>query len=110
LSDNGGPTSVNHSINAPFRGMKGTSLDGGVHVPFIMSWKGTLPEGTRYPHLVSALDLTPTFIHLSGNKKADQHKFTGVNLFPYLTGKREQPHDTLFIQTEVSTAIITDTF
>src|SRR4051794_31607561 len=49
LSDNGGPTMLgttrNGSINAPLRGSKRTTLEGGTHVPFVVSWKGKLPAG-----------------------------------------------------------------
>lgn len=61
LSDNGGPVDSNASLNAPFNGQKGILLEGGIRVPFIMKWKGYLPEGESYPHPVIALDLMPTF-------------------------------------------------
>ncbi len=52
FSDNGGPTmlgtTINGSSNAPLRGSKRTTLDGGVHVPFVASWPGKLPAGRTY--------------------------------------------------------------
>lgn len=52
LSDNGGtrrsadePNHVTGSLNTPFRGDKGTALDGGIRVPFIVRWTGRLPAG-----------------------------------------------------------------
>ena len=53
LSDNGGPTPVNASRNDPLRGFKAQTWEGGVRVPFIVQWKGTLPAGkvfhSRHP-------------------------------------------------------------
>ena len=47
VSDNGGPSSVNGSNNAPLRGNKTTTWDGGIRVPFFVQWKARLPKGRR---------------------------------------------------------------
>ena len=65
LSDNGGPTAELTSSNAPFSGGKGTLLEGGLRVPFLVQWKGQLPAGKTFTHPVSALDLAPTFLAAS---------------------------------------------
>ena len=61
LSDNGGPCDSNASINAPFNGQKGILLEGGIHVPFVMNWKGKLPKKVTYENPVISLDLAATF-------------------------------------------------
>src|SRR5262245_34830056 len=51
FSDNGGPTlvgGVNGSSNAPLRGSKRQTWEGGIRVPFVISWKGHVPAGTTY--------------------------------------------------------------
>jgi len=61
FSDNGGPDS-NGSWNGPLSGGKGALKEGGVRVPMIWSWPGTLPANQRYTSPISALDLLPTFL------------------------------------------------
>ena len=89
FSDNGGPVDQNASMNAPYRGQKGILLEGGVHVPFIMNWPGTLAAGKTFNAPVSSLDMAPTFNALAGEKALKPSRdFDGVNLMPYLTGTK----------------------
>ncbi|MEW6997805.1 sulfatase-like hydrolase/transferase [Colwelliaceae bacterium BS250] len=90
LSDNGGPGTGKNSrtVNAPFRGSKGILLEGGIHVPFIMSWPNGLKANTRYEKPITTLDLTPTFVALAGGEIPAKDKIDGVNIYPYLTGEK----------------------
>ena len=49
FSDNGGPTmagtTINGATNTPLRGSKRQTWEGGIRVPFMIRWKGRLPEG-----------------------------------------------------------------
>lgn len=89
VSDNGGPTGYdpvageNTSKNDPFAGVKGDLLEGGLHVPFIVSWPGQITEGSVYTGLVSSLDILPTAVAASGG--AVDPTLHGINLIPYLT-------------------------
>jgi arylsulfatase A-like enzyme len=101
FSDNGGPTmpgtTINASINAPLRGSKRTTLEGGVRVPFVLSWKGTLPEGKTYDKPVIQIDVAPTALAAAGVSLPTDGSLEGVDLLPYLTGKKEDaPHESLF--------------
>ena len=95
VNDNGGPTGANGSDNGPLRGTKGTMYEGGIRVPFIVQWPRRLKRGLTYDHPVISLDILPTAAAVA--KLPRDHKMNGVNLIPYLTGKRKTaPHDTLF--------------
>jgi arylsulfatase A-like enzyme len=97
FTDNGGPTGVNTSSNAPLRGFKANVWEGGVRVPFVVQWKGTLPAGKTYDHPVIQLDIQPTALAAAGIAARPEDKFDGVNLLPYLKGeKNDPPHQALF--------------
>lgn len=95
LSDNGGPTKELTSSNLPLRAGKGAMHEGGLRVPFMVQWKGTIPAGKVYDKPVTSLDIYAT---AAANAKATAPKnIEGVDLVPYLTGKISgRPHETLF--------------
>lgn len=97
ISDNGGPTPQTTSSNAPLRGYKGQVLEGGIRVPFIVRWKGRLPEGKVYDRPVISLDVVPTVLAAAGKPVGPADKLDGVDLVPYLAGaKSGMPHEALF--------------
>ncbi len=91
LSDNGGPVDQNASMNAPLNGQKGILLEGGIRVPFMLSWPGTLAAGKRFTESVSSLDLAPTFLALAGGQNPGPKAFDGVNLMPFLRDDKAGP-------------------
>jgi arylsulfatase A-like enzyme len=96
VSDNGGPQPVNASSNAPLRGNKATTWEGGIRVPYLVQWKGRLPAGRTYDQPVIQLDIAPTALAAAG-AASDDAKFDGVNLLPYLEGKNQSPpHEALY--------------
>ncbi len=101
FSDNGGPTmpttTINGSINDPLRGSKRTTLEGGIRVPFLVRWPGRLPAGKVYAEPVIQLDVLPTSLAAAGVAVKPGWKLDGVDLLPYLGGKKEgKPHEALY--------------
>jgi arylsulfatase A-like enzyme len=96
-SDNGGPTPGTTSNNGPLHGVKATTWEGGVRVPFCMQWKGTLPVGQTFEHPIIQLDVLPTALAAAGVAINPAWRFDGVNLLPYLKGETAgAPHQTLY--------------
>ena len=98
VSDNGGPTmpgvTVNGSVNTPLRGSKRTTLEGGIRVPFVVSWPGHIhPSVVDTP--VIQLDLAATALAAAGVQS--ETPLDGVNLLPLLDGLHKGPvHDALY--------------
>lgn len=98
LSDNGG-ASNNGSRNTPLRANKGTIYEGGMRVPFAFRWTGAVPSGIDYHHPVTSMDMLGTMVGLTGVEIAQDRPLDGVNLMPFLLGKKSgPPHDVLFWQ------------
>ncbi len=100
LSDNGGPTmrgtTINGSRNDPLRGSKRTTLEGGIRVPFVVSWPGQLKPGV-YEQPVIQLDLAATALAAAGVAVQPEWKLDGIDLLPFLSGARPgPPHAALF--------------
>ena len=101
ISDNGGPTmpgtSGNGSNNAPLRGSKRTTLEGGIRVPFFVKWPAPLPAGKVYEQPVIQIDILPTALAAAGVEIGDDQDIEGVNLLPYLRGDDSgAPHEALY--------------
>lgn len=106
ISDNGAPLKIHKgdkpgigpgwdgSLNTPLNGEKGMLTEGGIRVPFIVSWPGTLPKGEVYDKPVSTLDVAATSVSVAGQQVDPE--LGGVNLIPYLSGERNSvPHEFL---------------
>ena len=108
ISDNGAPVrpgAWDGSLNLPLIGEKGMLTDGGVRVPFVAAWPGTIPAGQVFDHPVSALDVAATAVALAGLPHDDQ--LDGVDLMPHLLGKNDNPpHDALYWRWRSQAAVL----
>lgn len=104
LSDNGG-TRITASNNAPLRGSKYYLNEGGVRVPYIVSYPKLFPQGKVSPALVSSLDIYPTVLDVTG--VPDQNlKLDGLSLVGKIEGKpTDKVHDAIFWQTKNGWAV-----
>ena len=88
LSDNGGRLDV--ANNGPYRGHKGMLFEGGIRVPFALSWPAKLPKGKKYNEPIISLDLFATCMAAAGIIPSYNDHLDGVNLLPYIGGKKEK--------------------
>lgn len=109
ISDNGAPLKLykeditlefkggawDGSLNDPLVGEKGMLSEGGIRVPYLVSWPAVLPRGVEYHEPVISLDVAATSVAVAGLSPSPA--LDGVNLVPYLTGEAEgSPHEVLF--------------
>ena len=91
LSDNGGR--LDAADNGPYRGHKGMLFEGGIRVPFTLSWPAKIPMGKKYNQPVISLDLFATFMAAAGITPSDPDRLDGVNLLPYLDTNKQKLED-----------------
>ena len=64
----------------PFRGNKGTNLEGGVREPCIMRWTGKIPAGTTCNQIAGNIDMLPTFAALTGGTTPSDRVIDGRDI------------------------------
>jgi len=81
----------------PLRGGKGSTFEGGVRVPTIAWWPGTVKPGSSCDAVAGNIDLLPTFVSLAGGKVPADRKIDGRDFSPLLLGKsKESPREAHF--------------
>ena len=103
VSDNGGCTMDEGAAggrfpgnNGPFSGGKATTYQGGLNVPFLMNWKGRLPQGMVSNDQVMHCDIYATFLDAAGvtvPKMNGKNLVRGMSLMPHMLsgGKKTIP-------------------
>ena len=103
-SDNGCAGYIHSACsNAPLFGFKRYHHEGGVRIPFIVSWPEGIEGGQTFDHPVITLDYTATFTAAAGEEASTGDS---VNLLPYMTGQADgAPHEYLYWRAGPSVAI-----
>ncbi len=88
------------------RGLKRSTHEGGIRIPFIVRWPGHVEAGSVSHQPFAFYDLMPTFCDIAGisdfpeayrNKRLKNDWFDGISILPTLTGKgQQQQHDHLY--------------
>lgn len=105
-SDNGGATYTGATDNGDLKGGKITHFEGGLNVPFIMKWKGTITPGYQYHEAVSLMDIFTTAFSSCHIPSPQNITLDGVDIVPYLSGQKIQPpHEYLFWRTDFNKTV-----
>ena len=91
-SDNG-PWLIKHSDGgsaAPLRGGKGSTWEGGVRVPTIAWWPGSVPARSRCDAVAGTIDLLPTFVALADSQVPARPFIDGRDISELLLGRSNQ--------------------
>ena len=92
-SDNGGER---YSHNWPFSFQKGNLWEGGIRVPAIVRWPGTVPAGKTTDQAAITMDWTATILATTGTSPASSHPLDGMDLMGVCTGEKPLVERTLF--------------
>ncbi len=75
---------------------KGTTWEGGMRVPTIAWWPGTVPAGRTTHALGVTMDLMPTILGLAGASLPDDRIYDGVDLMPVLRDPAAQVRQEIY--------------
>ena len=95
-SDNGAASRWGGS-NAPLRGFKGSTMEGGMRVPALAWWPGHVPAGTTSDAMATTMDVLPTFAALAG-APLPERPLDGHDVRPILFGEpgAASPYEAFF--------------
>ena len=95
-SDNGPwlPYETHAGTSGLLRDGKGTTFEGGMRVPGLFWWPGTIEPGVTQ-EIGSAMDLFTTAIALAGGRVPDDRPIDGVDLSPALFGDGPSPREVM---------------
>jgi len=105
LSDNGG-AKASSANNLPLRDFKQSVYEGGLRVPFIMSWPGKFKHAVCDEPVIS-IDIMPTICAALNIELPNDRIYDGKNILPAIFGDLKQPiHSELYFDgNEISWAV-----
>lgn len=95
LSDNG-PNGAR--FNAGMRGVKGTLHEGGLRVPFLLSWPAKFQQPRTVREIAAHIDVFPTLMDLCGVPAPKTFPQDGRSLLPLLEGRTNDWPDRMLFQ------------
>lgn len=100
LGDNPPPYGSSEPLggsNAPLRGTKGTTWEGGQRVPAIVRWPNKIRAGRVNNEIATAMDLFPTLAALAGGSVPTDRTIDGKDIQKlWLTEGEDSPHDAFY--------------
>jgi arylsulfatase A-like enzyme len=86
----------------PLRDGKFTTYEGGMRMPCIMRWPGTIPAGQVCSEVASTIDFLPTVATLTGAKVPKDRIIDGKSILPLMKNAKSSktPHEDFFYYRE----------
>jgi len=103
-NDNGG---LRESMNAPYRGTKNTTYEGGVRVPFVMRWPDKVAKNSNNNEMMHIVDLYNTFITLGGGSLKQDKRLDGMNMTDTLFEGKKSPRNEIVFEVSGSVRLPT---
>ena len=102
FSDNGGAAySVGGADNAPLRGGKGDTFEGGIRVVSLLRWPGRVPAGAKLDQIMTVMDVFPTLTEAAGITRGEGYPLDGRSLWPAIEDGLPAPRqDYVFFASE----------
>ena len=79
--------------NAPYRGTKNTTYEGGVRVPCVVRWPGKIEPGSANDEMMFIADFYNTFITLGGADPKQERAVDGLDMTATLFAGNPSPRD-----------------
>ncbi len=80
--------------NGPLRGIKRDLYDGGIRVPMIVRWPGTIKANRTSEQVWAMWDVLPTAAAIA--RARAPKNVDGISMLPTLQGKRQRDHEYLY--------------
>ena len=103
FSDNGGAAySYGGADNAPLRGGKGETFEGGIRVVSLMRWPEKLQGGQIFDQVMTVMDVFPTLADAAGVDALNTFEFDGSSLWPSISeGTTHTREDMIMFASEI---------
>ena len=96
FSDNGGAVyATGGADNAPLRGGKGDTFEGGIRVVAAMRWPEKIAAGGQVNSIMSVMDVLPTLLAAAGIEPLTRYRLDGRNLLPAIVEDEASPRERL---------------
>ena len=79
--------------NGPWRGHKRDLYEGGIRMPLVARWTGTISPGRESDHPSALWDFMPAFCEMA---RVEAPPNNGISLLPELRGEDQPRHDYLY--------------
>ena len=97
-SDNGSRARDEGGSNAPLRGLKGETWEGGMRLPCIMKWPKKIPAGKVSSELTTSMDFFPTIANICNLEIPNDRIIDGKDISDIIFDKNDAktPHDCFY--------------